>query len=351
MKVQEFHQNLVRMHLENVIESLAQISERDDLLLSVYFKIDKLQNNLQVIIQKILQYQMKLGRQSKKEVLSLIKQLEAVCKEYKNKPDYSIACFLRGGEEPIAISVEIPGYLEDEVHINTLPSIFSLVEKKDEYHRYAVVLLTSVSARIIQVNAGRITQNLLTGSLDVRSKVSREISRDRYVNHQQERGLKFYKEKIDVLECIIRDNDLDHIILAGENRFTSQFQSLLPEFLASKVIEETLPGNYKSFEAILKNSIMAFVKQEEKESQKTMEKLRHSLATGGLSVSGYEEVRQALRDYRLDALVVSKDCPKSLADSIIKEAVIQKVHIETVDDDDFLDQHEGFAGFVRYKLY
>jgi peptide subunit release factor 1 (eRF1) len=106
-----------------------------------------------------------------------------------------------------------------------------------------------------------------------------------------------------------------------------------------------------SFESILKSSITTFVKQEELESQQAMQKLRHSLATDGLAISGYEEVRKALRDYRLDTLIISKECPKTLADAILKEAVVQNIVIETVDDDYLLEQLEGFAGFVRYKLY
>jgi hypothetical protein len=254
MSTESLSENLVNLHLENAVETLANIPENENIFLSVYFKIDKLQNNLQVIIQKILQRQASFGKKSKKEILALIKSLETICSKHESKKDYSLACFIRGGEDPVCISVELPGYLEYEVHLSSLPSIFSLVEKKDQYHRYAIVFLTSVSARIIQVNAGRITQNLLAGSLDLRSKVSREISRERYVNHQQERGLKFFKEKVNVIECIVRDNDLDHIILAGEQRFTSQFKSLLPETLSEKVIDETIVGNMNSFESILKSS-------------------------------------------------------------------------------------------------
>lgn len=351
MSVEILNENLVNLYLENALEALAQIQENENLFLSVYFKTDKLKNNLQVTVQKILQLHSNFGKEQRKEILSLIKHLEVVCSDYTNRKDYSLACFIRGGDEPVVIVVEVPGELTNEVHLSTLPSIFSLVEKKDQYHRYAIVYLTSVSARIIQVNAGRITQNLLTGSLDLRSKVSREISRERYINHQQERGVKFYREKIEIIESIVRDNGLDHIILAGEPRFISQFKSLLPEYLNQKVIDETISGNIDSFESVLKASIVAFVKQEEKESKQAMEKLRYALATDGLAISGYEEVREALRNHRLDKLIISKECPKTLADPILKEAVLKNILIETVDDEFLLEQLDGFAGFVRYKLY
>lgn len=337
--------------LEMAVKTLANIEPTSSLVLSAYLPLDAPQARLQEAVCRILEIQRSMGRHLRDEALDLIKGLESHLADLGRQPGKGLACFIRRGHEPMDLVVPLPGQLSLEVGLDALPSIFRLVEMKDVYHRYAVVILKKDSARIFEVHAGNITRNMMLVSLDLRTRLSKEISRESYVNHQKERGTRFFREKVAILDNILRENGMDHLILVGEPRTSSVFRDLLPPHLQDKLIEESVDGNLNSFEDILRSTLEAFAQEEERESCDNLERLRHSMATGGLAISGYRSVREALRDHRVDQLIVSKEAPSALAEPIVCEAVSQGIDIETVEDNDFMEDHEGFGAFVRYRLH
>ena len=341
----------LKFNLEKAVKELAVIKENDDFVISLYISMDSIKANLKFIERKILEIQRSTSAYSKADILRVIKILEDGVKEYDNEPKRSLACFIRIGEDPINLIVSLPRSIPSEVHIGSSPSLYTLAETKDIYHRYAVVLLRTSSARIIQVNAGEITRNLLMGNLDLRSKIGRQISRDQYANRKKERGVQFMKEKINVLDNIIRDNDYDHIILAGDMKLIAQFKDMLPNHLLDKVLKTNVKSNVQSFEEVLEMTIATFIETEEQESRESMDELRKTLFRGGLAVTGYETVLEALQGQQLDKLLISKDSPEALREEILKLAIQQEIEIETIDDNELYDNYEGFSGFLRYRTY
>lgn len=335
--------------LEEAVEALAWVEESSSPMISLYLCLDQPGANLAKAERLALEVIRNMSRSAREDGLALLKKVEKELGKLPREEDLSLAFFFRGGDQPVKLSVVIPGRMTTAIHLDRIPRIFELVERKDVYHRYAVVNLTSTSARILQVNAGQITESLLAGNLDLRSRLSREISRERYHHHQKDRGQRFFKEKVKILESIVREDEFDHIILAGEPRLTSSFRKMLPKSLSDKVLDESVQGRLKDFDAILRASMDAFMKEEEKESAETLDRWKHSMATGGLAIAGQQEISRALERGNLDLLLISKQIPHAIADPISLEAVQNKVTIETVDDDDLLLNHQGLAGFLRYR--
>jgi|SaaInlStandDraft_1057018.scaffolds.fasta_scaffold24532_5 hypothetical protein len=336
--------------LEEAIEALAWVENDQSPVMSLYISLDQPGANLAKAQRLALETIRNMNKASRESSLSLLKSLEKHLTKLPREESLSLAFFIREGEHPFNISVVIPGKMDTAMHFDRLPCIFELVERKDVYHRYAVVNLTTTSAKILQVNAGQITESLLAGNLDLRSRISREISRERYHHQQRDRGEKFFKEKVKVLEEIVREDEFDHIILAGEPRLTSSFRKMLPKHLAEKVLNDSVEGRYQNFEMILKASMETFMKEEEKESAQNLDRWKQSMATGGLAIAGHQEISQALDQGNLDLLLVSKQVPHALADPISLQAVQSKITIETVDDEELLLNHQGFAGFLRYRV-
>jgi protein required for attachment to host cells len=335
--------------LEDGVEALAWLKDTSDPVVSIYFTLDQPGANLAKVQRQALETIRNMNRHSRDSALTLLKSLENHLLRLPKEEDLSLAFFLREGEQPCRVAVTFPGKVETMVRFDRQPSIFELVERKDVYQSYAIVNLTSTSAKIFQVNAGRVTESILAGHLDLRSNVSRKISRERYHHHQQDRGQRFFKEKVKVLESIVKDEKVEHIILAGEPRLTSSFRKMLPKALGTKVLDESVEGRHTSFEAILKSSMETFMKEEEKESSLNLDRWKQSMAMGGLAIAGAQEVTQALERGNLDLLLLSKHTPLSLGDPISLKAVQNDVVIETVEDEDLLLNHQGIAGFLRYR--
>jgi hypothetical protein len=336
--------------LENLITTLVQIDSNDQLFFSVIVPLGR-KRDLISAGQKMLELQRARGREYREQALEAIALLEKNFTEHLSLEASSLACFIRCGDEPVFESIVLPKVMDLNVNMGSLPMLFHLVEFKDVYHRFAVVVLTQTSAKIIQVNAGKITEQLMAGRLDLRSKIGREMSKDQYHNTQRERGVKFFKEKVSVLRSIVQENSMGHIILCGDPRLTSTFKDLLPHDLRSKVIDQSVDANLRSIQEILKHSLDVFVENESEESKRTVLRWRTELGKGGLVTSGVHAIEEALVQCRLDMLIISKSCPTSISEPLLRLAIQQNIEIETVDDEDINDIEDGVAGFLRYRVY
>lgn len=95
-------------------------------------------------------------------------------------------------------------------HIRTL-----LVEFKDTYHRYVVMIATEKRARILEVNLGAVTKEIWAERPELRQRVGREWTRDQYQNHSRDRADRFIKEKVEILDRLMSQGGQTHLILAG----------------------------------------------------------------------------------------------------------------------------------------
>jgi hypothetical protein len=105
--------------------------------------------------------------------------------------------------------------------VDSTPNIYHLVELKDTYHRYVVMLVTEDSMRILQVNLGAVTAQMWEERPDLRHRVGREWTKNHYQRHRQERTRKFFKNAIEVLNQLMSAGGYRHLILAGQPSMTS----------------------------------------------------------------------------------------------------------------------------------
>ena len=68
-----------------------------------------------------------------------------------------LAVFSRMCEEPFFLPLLFRVPLPNWIVVDGTPNIYHLIELKDTYHRYVVMIATNESVRILQVNLGTIT--------------------------------------------------------------------------------------------------------------------------------------------------------------------------------------------------
>jgi len=85
-----------------------------------------------------------------------------------------VAIFSRAGGEPFFLPLQFRVPLPDWMAVGTTPNIFHLVELKDTYHRYVVMISTEESVRIYEVNLGAVTEQLWEQRPELRKRVGRE---------------------------------------------------------------------------------------------------------------------------------------------------------------------------------
>lgn len=217
-----------------------------------------------------------------------------------------LAAFSRAGEQPFFLPLQFQVPLPNWIAVDNLPNIYHLVELKDTYHRYVVMLVTKESWRILQVNLGAVTATMWEERPELRDRVGREWSKVHFQRHRQERTRKFLKDAIGVLSPLMSAGGYTHLILAGLPEMISLVQENLPKHLQIQLIDIVPASGATRVSDVVEATLSSFVEAEEEESRTTVANLMQQLRTGGLAVVGTGPSFRALCRGHVDVLVMSK---------------------------------------------
>lgn len=203
---------------------------------------------------------------------------------------------------PIQFAVPVPNWIA----VYPTPNIYHLVELKDTYHRYVVLLATAERARILDVNLGAVTVQAWTDRPELRGLVGEGWSRPHYQVHRANRGERFLEEKLAVLERLVRAGGHTHLILAGDPEITAGIRRALPKDLADKLVD-TIPASARDKHTdVVVATLSSFIEHEEQESQAVAERLFKELRGQDLAVAGSAAALEAFRLRNVDTLVMAQ---------------------------------------------
>ena len=292
-----------------------------------------------------------------------------------------LAIFARGGAWPFWQALQFGVPLPNWLAVDTTPNIYHLVELKDTYHRYVVMISTEETARIVEVNLGSVTEELWRERPELRQRVGREWSREHYQSHRRNRTDQFIKEQISVLERLMLAGGHSHLILAGNPRLTARVRRELPRHLTDKLIDTVVASGSDKLSDVVAATLSSFIEQEELESRAMVERLQRNIHTGGLAVIGTKETFKALQRGQVDMLLVAKNyhpsggwkclfcgevrvrqpalnkCPDcnsdelrslNLREEMIRLAEQRGCQVEVVNQSDWLYQVGGVGALLRY---
>jgi rubrerythrin len=219
-----------------------------------------------------------------------------------------VAIFARGGEKPFFLPLQFQVALPTWLVVNSTPNIYHLVELKDTYHRFVVMLFTTENARILEVNLGAITEAIWRERPELRKRVGREWTKEHYQSHRREQTDKFLKEMLAVLDGLMRAGGHTHLILAGNAWETARLCQALPKRLSAKLIDTIPASGNDQISDVVAATLALFIDVEEQESQAMVEKLQHEIVSDGLAVVGEKETLQAVHTGQADVLIIAKAC-------------------------------------------
>ena len=187
------------------------------------------------------------------------------------------------------------------------PNIFHLVELKDNYHRYVVLVAMPDRASILEVNLGAATTKAWIDRSDLRMRVGSEWARPHYQVHQARRGNRFIREKIALLENLVRLGGQTHLILAGDPEITAGVRQALPRNLVDKLVD-VIPASERDGQTdVVKATLSCFIEHEEQESRSIAESLVEGLRSQNLAAAGSAATLDALCSGEVDVLVMASD--------------------------------------------
>lgn len=204
---------------------------------------------------------------------------------------------------PLQFAVPLPNTLR----VYPTPNIYNLVELKDTYERYLVMIATTEWVRIIEVNLGAATVQAWSENPSLRQRVGQEWSETKYQLFRYHRENRYLQEKITTLEKLMCNGDHSHLILAGEPQITARIREALPPHLSAKLMD-IIPASRRDIDSdIVTATLSIFVEQEEHESQSIAERLIQAVRTQGPAVIGAKDCLYNLQQGKVDTLVMLQD--------------------------------------------
>ena len=164
---------------------------------------------------------------------------------------------------PMQFATPLPNWIA----VYPTPNIYHLVELKDNYHRYVVLLAMPDRASILEVNLGAATTQAWINRSELRMRVGSEWTRSHYQIHQAHRGDRFVQEKIATLQRLMQAGGHSHLILAGDPEITGRVRQALPSDLADKLVDVVPSSERDQQTDVVMATLSSFIEHEEQESQ------------------------------------------------------------------------------------
>jgi len=267
------------------------------------------------------------------------------------RPDSKgVAAFARGGSQSFFLPLQFRAPLPTSIAVGATPNIYHLVELKDTYHRYVIMLCTEERVRILEVNLGAVTAEVWKERPELRERVGREWTKQHYQSHRRERTKQFIKETIGILDERMSAGGFTHLILAGIPRITSQVSEALPKHMTSMLVDSVPAPGREEVSHVVDATLSSFVEREQQESMSMAARLRDELYTNGLAMVGSDACIKALKRGQVDVLVLATEHNTEDKEELVRLAERQNCEVELVNESDMLMQLGGVGCLLRYQM-
>ena len=189
--------------------------------------------------------------------------------------------------------------------VGSVPHLYPLARVIDTHPRYAAVLLDTNRAQIFVFGLGTTerTENVVNPKTRRTSKGG--WSQARYQRRADNVHIHHIKEVIETLERLVREEDLQHVVVAGEEVALSILRDQLPKPLAEKLIDMAAWDRTAGEAEILASSLEALREKDAETDAEKVDEVLSAWRSGGLGVAGPEATMSALQLGQVDELVIA----------------------------------------------
>jgi peptide subunit release factor 1 (eRF1) len=216
-----------------------------------------------------------------------------------------VAIFACWGAEEFFEAIQLTTPIgENRVYAYNQPHLYHLARLDDQYPRYAAVLTDTNTARIFVFGLGQaIDAEEVKGKKVHRVKVG-GWSQARYQRRVGNAHQEHAKEVIERLTEIVREDQVSHIILAGDSVAIPLLQEQLPQEMVS-MAEVMKLDIHASEQDVLTATLAKLQEQDAKSDGEKVDGLMHQYRARGLAVVGPQETLEALANGQVEELLIS----------------------------------------------
>jgi peptide chain release factor subunit 1 len=243
-----------------------------------------------------------------------------------------IAIFACAGAEDFFEPIQLAAPIENHrLYIYNQPHLYPLARLMDQYPRYAVLVADTNRARLFVMGRGKALKTDEVQNVKTRGGKMGGWSQMRYQRHLENYHLHHAKEVADRLEAVVRDDDIGHIILAGDEVIIPKLKEQFTKAVAEKIVDVlSLDINAPEHE-VLAESMEAMRIHDAQTDVEKVDRLLNEYRAGGLAVVGSQDTLEALSMGQVEELIITarqqhvegdKDDVAILSDNEVVEPVV-----------------------------
>jgi peptide subunit release factor 1 (eRF1) len=235
-----------------------------------------------------------------------VQRITAYLGENVNRSSNALALFACAGADDFFEAIQLEaGVDEHGLFIGSVPHLYPLARLVDQYPRYAAVVLDKNKARIFVFGLAALTQTEeVTSDKTKRTSVG-GWSQARYQRRDDNSHLLHVKEVVDVLDRLVRTEQIPHIIVAGDEIAVPLLRDQLPPHLAEKLVDVIRLDRSAGDREILEATLEALREKDASTDAEHVERLMDAWRSGGLGVAGPEATLKALEMGQVDELLIT----------------------------------------------
>ena len=262
--------------------------------------------------------------------------------------------------------------------VSERPHVYPLARLIEQYRSYAVVLADTNRAQIFVFAAGQAVQQDDIENVKTKHTSVGGWSQSRYQRHEENYHLQHAKEVVEALERTVREEKIEHVILAGDEAVVIPLlREQMSKELEAKVIDTISLGIDTPEHEVLEESLTAFRRHDSVSDMQQVERLLGEFRGDNLAVAGVPDTLAALSNGQVEELLIvasadglkfdeeevrkvleiyGADIPETLdaravADELIRSAnEMSAAKVTFVEDTTRLEQLGGVGALLRYRI-
>ncbi|MDQ3803746.1 MAG: hypothetical protein M3416_07970 [Acidobacteriota bacterium] len=300
-----------------------------------------------------------------------------------------VAVFACAGADDFFQAVQLEAPIEHHrLYIYNQPHLYPLARLLDQYPRYAVLVADTNRARLFVFARGKAVDRDEVVNVKTRRSQAGGWAQSRYQRHMDNYHQQHAKELADVLERVVREDNVEHIILSGDEQIIPLLKAEFPKAVEEKIVDVLSLAIDSPEHEILAESMEAMREHDAQTDVEKVERLLNEYRAGGLAVVGSQDTLEALAMGQVEELVVTarqqhiegdaedvailsdtlEEVPEPVvagidgavteleadsvvvADDLVTRAQQTGARITFVEDPSLLTEVGGVGAFLRYRL-
>jgi peptide chain release factor subunit 1 len=260
---------------------------------------------------------------------------------------HGLAVFACGPADVLEV-VRLPHPIESRAIVDDRACVEPLV-RTDASERWCVLLVNRKTARIfVGTAAGLDEVDHIEGDTH-RQHDQGGWSQKRYQRSVEQEKLNHLGQALDTLFALFKRRPFDHLVVGAPEELVTEVEEKLHPYLRARLagrlgidVENSSTAEVSAAAAEVIDRHVAAVERE------ALDRMQQGIGRGDRGVSRPEPVMEALRQARVEILLLAEDFDAPELDEAVEKAIMQSAQVLVIRHHDDLVMHGGIGAVLRF---